>query len=59
MTAAILARDFDRAADAKAKVEEAQRGMARLRDDDGIEWHPKFFRQLRLEDRWVFVDKDM
>ncbi|GAB5587189.1 Oxysterol-binding protein OBPa [Umbelopsis nana] len=43
LTAAIRKHDMDAATDAKSAVEDAQRHNAKVREDEGVEWRPRFF----------------
>lgn len=40
-------RDQEKATDAKFEIETRQREEARTRDADGVEWKPRFFREVR------------
>ncbi|PAV21754.1 Oxysterol-binding protein [Pyrrhoderma noxium] len=51
LTEAILAKDMNKATDAKFEVEEAQRKDRRIRDERGEEFTPRFF-ELR-DGRWI------
>lgn len=60
LTAAIYKRDMDAATDAKTAVEDAQRHNAKIREDEGVEWRPRFFDTknddfaLQIEDKYVY-----
>lgn len=54
---ALNVKDYDRAAVEKDKVEEHQRAMTKLREEENIEWRPKFFRRDAGGDFWHFVDR--
>lgn len=43
LTEAIRKRDMDAATEAKTTVEDAQRRNAKFREDEGVEWRPRFF----------------
>jgi hypothetical protein len=43
---ALKRRDQDVATEEKLKVEDRQREEARLREADGVEWQPRFFRPV-------------
>jgi hypothetical protein len=43
LTAAIRKHDMDAATDAKCTVEDAQRRNTKVREDEGVEWRPRFF----------------
>lgn len=45
--AAIKARDQDAATDEKSRIEDMQREEAAKRLDDGVDWHPRLFREVR------------
>jgi hypothetical protein len=55
---AIKERDYGKAQEAKSAVEETQRRLARLRSEDGISWHPKYF-SPQPDGFWSFVDQHM
>ena len=44
---AIKDRNHELATDEKTKIEDMQRDEAAKRQDDGVEWHPRFFRRVR------------
>ncbi len=44
---AIKDRNHELATDEKTKIEDMQRDEAAKRHDDGVEWHPRFFRRVR------------
>jgi hypothetical protein len=44
---AIQARDHEAATDEKTKIEDRQRDEAAKRADEGIDWHPRFFRAIQ------------
>lgn len=46
MTTALKSKDQEGATDAKFKIEDRQREEARLREADGVEWKPRFFRAV-------------
>lgn len=52
LTAAILAKDMDRATEAKTAVEESQRESRRLREEGAEQYIPRFFSQNK-EGRWI------
>lgn len=56
VTEALLKTDFDKASEEKNKIEEAQRTLTKLREDENIDWRPKFFRRGQ-DDFWYFVDR--
>ncbi|KAM3580961.1 Oxysterol-binding protein OBPa [Umbelopsis sp. WA50703] len=43
LTEAIRKHDMDGATDAKSAVEDKQRHDAKIREDEGVEWRPRFF----------------
>jgi hypothetical protein len=43
---ALKNRDQEVATEEKFKIEDRQREEARLRESDGVEWHPRFFRAV-------------
>jgi oxysterol-binding protein-related protein 9/10/11 len=43
VTDAILSRQFGRATVLKTEIEERQRRKAREREEEGVEWSPRFF----------------
>ncbi|KAF2494247.1 putative oxysterol binding protein [Lophium mytilinum] len=47
VTAAIKARDQDTATDEKSRIEDMQREEAAKRLDDGVDWHPRLFREVK------------
>ncbi|KAH8549353.1 hypothetical protein BGW37DRAFT_429537 [Umbelopsis sp. PMI_123] len=59
LTAAIRKHDMDAATDAKSTVEDAQRHNAKVREDEGVEWRPRFFEMnnndfcLQISDKYV------
>lgn len=55
LTQALKERDYDKALEEKHKVEDSQRGLAKLRTEAGISWHPKFF-YYRPDGFWNFTD---
>lgn len=57
VTEALKIQDFDKASVAKTRIEDDQRALNKLREDDDIQWRPKFFRRGR-DDFWHFVDRD-
>jgi hypothetical protein len=57
LTKSLKCRDYNSASEAKAKVENAQRQLARLRTESGISWHPKFF-SYHSDGFWHFVDQN-
>ncbi|KAH0613499.1 uncharacterized protein H6S33_005385 [Morchella sextelata] len=46
VTTALKSKDQEGATDAKFKIEDRQREEARLREADGVEWKPRFFRAV-------------
>ncbi|KAG2176028.1 hypothetical protein INT44_000507 [Umbelopsis vinacea] len=64
LTDAIYKRDMDAATDAKTAVEDAQRHNAKIREDEGIEWRPRFFDTknddfcLQIADKLDFNDTE-
>lgn len=44
VTSALKTKDQEGATEAKFKIEDRQREEARLREADGVEWKPRFFR---------------
>lgn len=46
VTAAIIRRDQTTATEAKSAIEDRQREETRIRDADGVTWHPRFFKQV-------------
>jgi oxysterol-binding protein-related protein 8 len=46
VTSALKKRDQDAATEEKFKIEDRQREEARLREADGVEWKPRFFRPV-------------
>lgn len=55
---AITRRDHQRAAEHKTVLEEEQRRLAKVRDDNGLDWQPNFFR-LQDDGQWVLIEKNM
>ena len=55
LTKFLKLRDYNAASLAKAKVEETQRQLAKLRIESGISWHPKFFK-YHSDGFWHFID---
>lgn len=55
---AITQRDHTLAAEHKSVLEEEQRRLAKVRDDNGLDWQPNFFR-LQGDGQWVLVEKNM
>jgi oxysterol-binding protein-related protein 8 len=59
LTDAIRKRDMEAATDAKTAVEDAQRHDAKIREDEGVEWRPRFFDTtnddfcLQIADKYV------
>lgn len=47
VTEAVKRRDQDVATDAKAKIEDRQREEAKMRESEGVDWHPQLFRRIR------------
>lgn len=43
---ALKNRDQEVATEEKFKIEDRQREEARMRESDGVEWHPRFFRAV-------------
>lgn len=43
---AIVGRDHEAATDEKTKIEDTQRHEAAKRADEGVEWHPRLFREV-------------
>lgn len=56
---ALINKDFDTAAIEKAKIEDSQRVLYKLRAEENIEWRPKFFRRSSSDELWTFVDRDV
>lgn len=52
LTAAILAKDMDRATEAKTAVEESQRELRRQREESAEPYIPRFFAQNK-DGRWI------
>ncbi|EKM60391.1 uncharacterized protein PHACADRAFT_246278 [Phanerochaete carnosa HHB-10118-sp] len=52
LTAAILAKDMDRATEAKTAVEESQRDLRRHREENAEPYIPRFFAQNK-DGRWI------
>jgi oxysterol-binding protein-related protein 8 len=46
VTAAIIKRDQTTATDAKSAIEDRQREETRIRDSEGVTWHPRFFKRV-------------
>jgi len=46
VTTAIIRRDQLAATEAKCAIEDRQREETRIRDADGVTWHPRFFRRV-------------
>ncbi|PUU81904.1 hypothetical protein B9Z19DRAFT_1099521 [Tuber borchii] len=46
VTSALKKRDQDAATEEKFRIEDRQREEARLREADGVEWTPRFFRRV-------------
>ena len=44
---ALKERNHEIATDEKTKIEDAQREEAAKRAEDGVEWHPRYFRRVR------------
>ena len=59
VTKAMLSRNLDLATEEKDSIENNQRHLAKLRDDDGIAWRPKFFVSDEKEDQFLFSDRKM
>lgn len=57
VTEALLSQDYEKASVEKAKIEDEQRALTKLREDENIEWRPKFFRRGK-DGVWYFVDRD-
>lgn len=47
-------RDYPKATAAKTVIEEDQRHAVRVREENGLEWAPTFFR-LEEDGRWEFI----
>lgn len=45
LTDAIAKKDMDKATEAKSEVEDAQREDAKRRDENNVNWTPRFFEQ--------------
>lgn len=56
VTKAILSRNLDLATEEKTKIEDDQRSLCKLRAEDGVDWHPRFFVSSD-EENWHFVDR--
>lgn len=52
VTSALIGRNLDLASYEKTKIEDNQRDEAKLRENDGIEWRPRYF--LRENDEYHF-----
>ncbi|VEU21069.1 DEKNAAC101972 [Brettanomyces naardenensis] len=50
VTDALAKRDHKIATDEKFKIEEEQRTEATMREEDGVEFHPKLFRPLSIQE---------
>ena len=59
VTKAMLSRNLDLATQEKSVIEDEQRHLAKLRDDDGLEWRPKFFICDKSNDEWNFIDSHL
>ena len=46
VVSALNRRDQDAATDEKCKIEDRQREEARVREADGVEWQPRYFRSV-------------
>lgn len=46
MVSALKRRDQETATEEKYKIENRQREEARLRESDGVEWQPRYFRPV-------------
>ncbi|KAF2822618.1 hypothetical protein CC86DRAFT_396811 [Ophiobolus disseminans] len=46
VTEAVKRRDQEVATDAKAKIEDRQREEAKMRESEGLDWHPQLFRRV-------------
>jgi hypothetical protein len=57
VTEALLSQDYDKASIEKTTIEDNQRAMTKLREQDNVEWRPKFFRRSR-DGFWHFVDRN-
>ena len=55
VTAAIKRNDQDAATDEKTKVEDRQREIAKMREDCGDKWTPKYFGVKNGEHRALFT----
>lgn len=47
VTNALAIRDHKIATDEKFQIEDYQRQLAKKREEDGVEWHPKLFRKVK------------
>lgn len=56
VTSAIIRRDQATATEAKTAIEDRQREETRIRDADGVTWHPRFFKRVD-ESFYVFNHK--
>lgn len=56
VTKALSARNYEEASLFKCKVEEEQRGLAKLREEENLQWVPKFFVNRGGEWRFIYHD---
>lgn len=47
---ALIARDHETATAEKSKIENQQRLETKMREADGVEWRPRFFRETQPRD---------
>lgn len=59
VTDALAERDHKVATDAKFEIEEQQREAAKKRAEDGVEFYPKLFRQLSIEESALFGNEHL
>lgn len=59
VTDALANRNHEVATDEKFKVEEEQREAAKKRVEDGVEFHPKLFRELTIEETSEFGNENL
>lgn len=59
VTDALAKRDHTVATDEKFKVEEDQRNTTKKRVEDGVEFHPKMFRTLTIEETALFGNENL
>lgn len=59
VTGALAKRDHTAATDEKYKIEEEQRDAAKKRAEDGVEFYPKLFRPLSIEETALFGNDNL